>query len=366
MQSPSDEWLHLFTSNIRDLYIQDALSLLAAPSGLIYRFRYEDRYIADSLRDEWRAGAIAGKRVAVYFSVQHPQNFHAAAFVPLRMGTVTRSAAVGGVYTIEFALSGYIPLAQADPSNLARPVREFTEALKHELGTAFPDFYDPDNAGAPKRRSAAPGGSPLVLVDSEKKALFAISDDEAANFEHIVNFMRRCVSSTQPFFRIVRVTGPDGEMSLNDHGWLELSPEQTYEFELIHYNPDPVSGSASLRIECPESVKVLGPTALPINSRYDVLPVRVFVPARDDSAQGEIGVAADVPAGATVRIPISIKPTVKQTYLSPATALLGAVLIATPGAMGDGDTLLKASLIAVGSLAIAFSALNRVRRGLGS
>jgi hypothetical protein len=152
VQSPSDEWLHLFTSNIRDLYIQDALSLLAAPSGLIYRFRYEEKYVADSLRKEWRAGALAGRHVAVYFSVQHPLNFHAAAFIPLRMGTVTRCAAVGGVYTIEFALSGYIPLAQADPNNLARPVREFTDALKRELGSAFPDFYDPDNAGTPKRR----------------------------------------------------------------------------------------------------------------------------------------------------------------------------------------------------------------------
>lgn len=170
MQSPSDEWLHLFTSNVRDLYTQDALSLLAAPTGLIYRFRYEDRYVADNLREDWRAGAIAGKRVAVYFSVQHPLNFHAAAFVPLRMGTVTRSAAVGGVFTIEFAVSGYIPLAQVDLNNLARPVREFTEALKEELGTAYPDFYDPDNSGAPKRRSATLAGSPLVLVDSERNA----------------------------------------------------------------------------------------------------------------------------------------------------------------------------------------------------
>lgn len=365
MQSPSGEWLHLFTSNIRDLYVQDALSLLAAPSGLIYRFRYEDRYVADNLRDKWRAGAIAGKRVAVYFSVQHPMNFHAAAFIPLRMGTVTRSAAVGGVYTIEFALDGYIPLAQVDADNLARPVREFTKALKGELGTAFPDFYDPGNAGAPKRRSAALAGSPLVLTDSEGNALFEISDDEAENFEHIVNLMRRCVSSTQPFFRVARVAGPESEMSLTDDGWLELKPEQTYEVELVHYNPEPLSGSASVAIECPESVKVLGPTTLPINSRYDVVTVRMFVPAREDSAQGEIGVAVDVPAGAGVRIPIRIKPTVKQTYLSPTTALLGAVLIATPGVMGDGDLLLKTSLIAVGSLAIAFSALNRVRRGLG-
>jgi hypothetical protein len=69
-----DSWLHLFTSNIRQLYVDDALSVVAGPAGLHYRFRYEKRYVADEIHERWNENRLTGIPVAVYFSLQHPLN----------------------------------------------------------------------------------------------------------------------------------------------------------------------------------------------------------------------------------------------------------------------------------------------------
>jgi hypothetical protein len=73
----NDDWLHLFTSTIRPLYISDALDLLATPVGSIVRFRYEQKYVAPSLRERWETKcALIGTRVLVHFAIQHPAEYH--------------------------------------------------------------------------------------------------------------------------------------------------------------------------------------------------------------------------------------------------------------------------------------------------
>src|SRR5258708_32433872 len=50
-------WLHLFTGNLRRLYLQDALNVLATPFGHRTRFRYEPGHRPNSHRDGWKTHA---------------------------------------------------------------------------------------------------------------------------------------------------------------------------------------------------------------------------------------------------------------------------------------------------------------------
>jgi hypothetical protein len=59
----SDDWIHLFTSTIRPLYISDALDLLASPAGSIIRFRYEQSYVEAGLQKHRQDDAVFGSHL---------------------------------------------------------------------------------------------------------------------------------------------------------------------------------------------------------------------------------------------------------------------------------------------------------------
>src|SRR6202043_237644 len=78
--------LYLYSSNIRPLYEQDILDLLASPHNLLYQFRYEARYVETNTRAEWLS--LAGKTALIHFSLQQEAKFHEPAFIPVRLVTV--------------------------------------------------------------------------------------------------------------------------------------------------------------------------------------------------------------------------------------------------------------------------------------
>ena len=113
-------WLYLFSSNIRPLYEQDVIDLLAAPAGSIYRFRYELKYLGSdvpdglagipgdaSLPDLWEANQLVNVNVIALYSIQQPESYHRAAFIPIRSGTVRETGADGAIHWIDFEVGDY-------------------------------------------------------------------------------------------------------------------------------------------------------------------------------------------------------------------------------------------------------------------
>src|SRR5262245_42118338 len=96
--------LCLFSSNIRPQYEQDIIDVAAAPRGHIFRFRYEIKYVADTVRDEWESNKLIERNVLVVYSIQQPQGYHPPAFVPIRKGRVVRTRRDGSVFYIDFRL----------------------------------------------------------------------------------------------------------------------------------------------------------------------------------------------------------------------------------------------------------------------
>lgn len=351
-----EKWLHLFTSNIRELYIADAIDLLAVPEGYLYQFRYAESHVQDDVRERWRSGRLKGTSVIVYFSLQHAANFHLAAYVPLRYGRVVDTFAEGGTYVVRFRVAGYSTLPKPDADHEAdRYVIDFSNELRDLLKPSYPDYSSDRDA----RRSATMGPIPQSL---------SAPVEQGAAFETVVEYITKAIEPQQRlFYRVAGVWKKDRNnlQTMSDDGYLELTAGNQYTVEVAHFqsaSPD----SAVLQIEAPDAVKLLTPSELPLRSRYDVMPIRLFIPFRDMEAQEELTFGIKEPArGGRVRIPMRIRPSRVHSVGFPVTAILGTLMAVSAATLGDHASLCQKLLLTLGGgLLVAVSALARRSRGL--
>src|SRR5206468_1644780 len=100
----------------------------------------------------------------------------------------------------------------------------------------------------------------------------------------------------------------------------------------------PFIGDVSLSVTAPSGVTLFGSGDLPLRSRYDVIPVGLFAPFRDDVTAGEITIKTLEPArGPTVRIPVTVVPSTGHRASGPLLGIGGAMALALPPVLGGGD-----------------------------
>lgn len=358
------QWLHLFSSSIRELYIADVVDLLAAPAGFVYQFRYGAEHVQDQARDRWHGGAggLHGANVIVYYSMQHAANFHPAAYLPIRIGEVVDAFVEGRTHVVRFKLGDYAPLADPTDGRLDTFVHEFTAAVRDMLASDTPDHAVPGAGGRDLRRSAALGPTPEPLLD--------LDGGESARFERTVHYLSRALGPQHPrlFYRISSIwKGERGtnRISLADDGYLDLTAGNHFTVEVAHFQPEPTA-PGGIEITAPPGVELLSGTQLAVRSRYDVMPVRVFAPFRDNEVQGELTFQVPEPAqGATVRLPVRIRPSATHAVAYPALAIIGTMSVATPAILGsDAPLEPRLLLAALGAVLVGLAAWARKSKGL--
>lgn len=348
-----ERWLHLFTSNIRPIYEHDAIDLLAAPAGFIMRFRYAEEYLSPGLAERWRSDGLVGTPVRTYFSLQQEARYHPAAFVPLRNGKVVRSGVEGSTFVINFALGEYVALAA--PSGPAKEgpdqgalVQKFTEGLSGLLGDNVPD----------KKCSAAEGPSADGLLDTP--------GDQAAAFERAVLYLRKTRSfHSYVFARVEKVTrlksGTDVPMK---DGEFALTAGESYELVIAHFQGTELPGNSSLSLATDEElVRVVGNSEVAIGSRYDAVPIRLFVPARDDVQHSTLSLSPTQGiAGPSIQVPVRVEPSALGTGLYAAGTAAALGVAAVPGAVALNN---KWGILAVVGAAVLGSLVTILRRMYG-
>lgn len=367
----SRNWLHLFSSNIRELYIADAIDLLAAPTGSLYQFRYQREHVQDEAAGRWsgrqaEAGGLRGFRVITYYSLQHPANFHPAAYIPLRQGEVVDAYVNGQTHVVVFRLHDYAPLQ--DPEGNGRRdaiVQNFSKRIRTLLSPSYPDYADERGSARPERRSAAIGEPPDGLIDS--------SGDEGAKFERVVRYMSDALGSQQPrlFFRVASIVRGNRNMpeELSEDGYLEVVAGNQYRIDVAHYQPfGSPSDTSALHIESPRGLDLLTPPDLPLKSRYDIMQIELFSPFRDDEVQGQLSIGVKEPArGARVRIPLRIAPSITHTVAYPTFAILGGICALMPAILGaNADLNIRLGLVAFSAILLGFGTWARRNKGLAS
>jgi hypothetical protein len=191
--------LFLFSSNIRPLYEQDILDVLAAPAGGLYQFRYERRWVDPTAREHWLS-LPEGTPVLVHFSLQQRARYHEAVFFPIRRGTVKRVFAEGETLFVEFLLGDLVGLhepakREGDRADFAAETRSYANYLAEQ--------------GVPRPYEFSAGLGPDILSDSV--APLDLASDQVTLFERITKYLQPTDSFRDArFFRFLRL-GPRGE-----------------------------------------------------------------------------------------------------------------------------------------------------------
>jgi hypothetical protein len=354
-KAPPLRWVHLFTSTIRELYITDAIDLLAAPKGAHYRFRYEAKYLDEELRQLWDGKpGISGFPIAVHFSLQHPAEFHKAVFLPLRRGEVVATVVEGDTYVIYFRLGDYTAL-EDDPDwpakQRATSVQKYTDGLKTLLVEKQPD----------SAIHASLGDSP--------EHLFAPVMDPGLAFASIVRFLTPTLyQNPRTYWRVARITkNTSGEpLTLSEEGQVTLSAGQDYTVHLAHYQYQALAQAVDVSVRVPPGLTVVGRDLITLSSRYDLIPVRVYPPFRDDVVSGEIAIKTEPPAsGPSVQIPVLVTPTRAHSASGPALGVAGALALALPAVLASSHYLpLRVGLAAAGAALAGLGLWWRRQKGL--
>lgn len=351
------ECLHLFTSSIRELYIADAINVLAAPVGSIYRFRYDGKYLDANTRERWKREHLISSPVIVHFSLQHPADFHPAVFIPLRRGKVTKTLVEGDTYIVYFRLGVYLPLRdgrEGRDTQRKKLVEDYTAGLKTLLG---PDRCPDEGIHATLGRDAD------HLVDS--------TGDLGSDFATIVRFLTPALAlNPRIYWRVVCVIKEktDEIVELSDDGNMHLSAGSGYTMQLAHYQCKPSAAETAIKITSPKAIELIGAERILLQSRYDVIPIRLFPPHRDNPVTCELSISTEaLENGPTVRLPLVIEPPRAETWSGPLLGIGGGIALALPAALASDKLLAVRLVLALGGALLAGLALwLRRRHGLSN
>lgn len=291
----SSDWLYLFSSDRSPLYEQDILNVLAAPSGSIYTFRYDERYLEAGTRGEW--GDLEGTTVVVLFSIQQEAQYHEPAFIPVRRGTVVRTRAVGSRLFVDFRLQGYIGL------------REPSDKRSDAYGAQVRRWSDEI------RRLAR--ATPYTASASLGKPLPHEPDTESIVFERISSYLSYTDSFRDArFVRFIRLTevgdNSSTPLALNDDAGFELTAGHTYNLELVHSQRQELSAADNFVVNVDGTVvQILGRAGFKVASRYDSVTIQIHAAqATTLESHATLIIVEPVPParGPEIEIPITVRP----------------------------------------------------------
>ncbi|MDL9947329.1 hypothetical protein QSJ19_17440 [Gordonia sp. ABSL11-1] len=325
---PDDREILLYTSNIRELYLADALSVLALPRGSIIRFRYHKDYVASEL---WNHRRLIGRWVLVHLSIQHPSRFHPSAFVPLRRASVFHAHTHGDVLVLDLKLAGYSAAMPIEETQIGASqgrgdvIRRYSDFIRQDSSK----YPNPD--GEPARSAAFARPHSELLADLDKQGLTLASRDEETSFAELVrDFSATLTNPVRIYYRFVGIRPADSEQFLQaDGGDFTLTAGESYILEIEHrqYQLDAVPSAIDLRTGTDVSSRDV--TSLPIASRYDRFAVAIDVPNRPDVSRSYLEIAPGPGQyGPTARMNLILRPSKSQQYAIPAAGAIGAGALA--------------------------------------
>lgn len=316
------EWLYLFTSNMRPLYEQDAVDLLAEPSGFHYRFRYQRQYLADDLVDQWETNQLVGRLVLACFSIQQQENYHPSAFIPLRYGRVLSTHSEGSLYVVQFGTGSWVSLASAEGQNRGERVQQFSRSLKDHL-PATPD----------DKKSAVLGPQTAGLIDDS---------NDMSPWEISVDYLSRTLSFADCVFirySSLREIGDQAEDVLpGSDGVVQLEAGRTYELRVTHMRPLHSGSTPKYEVVSDEDiVSVVDGAEFTIASRYDTVPIVIHALARTDTRETMLAVRpAEGGRGAALRLRLRVSPSTKEQVLGVGGTAASLLAVASPGILTIG------------------------------
>jgi hypothetical protein len=287
--------IYIFSSNSRPLYLQNAFSTLASPTGMIMQYRYDQSIVdpdlfgeADNLSSQ---RALIGRDVLVSFITQpktKPIPFSEISFYPLRRGRVSEITIRGRTLYISVKLLEY---AKWDDHLEKLSSQEISNLYLALLGQEKCPPIKYASFGAEPQNNALPFAKPNEQIRAWQSAVVKISQNRL--FSNAVFFrvsgikrvdqtihskLRRTFwPSSDPIYNYKDI--PMISIFANQAGY-ELESSKTYMLYLDFFHSSEPQQTAYTRsvilgIDSPYFMHI--PKPIPIHFRYDNVPVPLLV-----------------------------------------------------------------------------------------
>ncbi|HVL68771.1 MAG TPA: hypothetical protein VM364_16025 [Vicinamibacterales bacterium] len=361
---PEPRLAYLYSSNQSRLYEQDILDVLAAPRGSVRQFRYEEGWLAPSLRD--RVEDAQGTDALIHFSLQQEEKYHDAVVIPVRWARIQEAAVSGGVCTLQLRMAGWCSLKA--PRVNGRIDFDSKEARddKTRIVKSYQEWLRACNAPRPYDYWAGLG--PTV---SNEEGVFEQAEDGLL-FRYCSQYLRATRSFTSArFYRIKTVRTFVGsseesrELEADDDGIFGVTGGRTLIVELAHFQPVLPQSPERVRVATDgRNVLLIGKPEFEIASRYDVVSIELHVVEPSTTQAQETAVLIEPDGsmfGARIRLRLRVLRSAMRTATGVTGAALAAVLLGLPTVLPMADSL-KALSIAAATVLTAMLASAGLRR----
>lgn len=324
--------LFLYSSNIRPLYEQDILDLLAAPTGHIYRFRYLGwKCVASDVEQSWND--LQGTPVLVHFALQQESQYHDPGFIPVRRGEVVLTQRLGDINIIEFTLGDYVALGRSEE----KPEEKPAEAWRNPTGKLVQDYLAWLNAHSvprPYQHWAGFGPDP----SSDILAPLHRGRDSMILFDRTADYLSRTASFREArFYRIEGVyrlgAGENDALEPTD-GRFVLEGGKTYGLRIAHSQRVEIRRREKFRVASDgEIIHPIGSGEFEIASRYDVftLPFHAAEPPTSEVRETVLTIEPEAPVqAARVRLKLRVVRSPKRTATAVGGSATAALLLGVP------------------------------------
>jgi len=317
--------LFLFTSNIRPLYAQDLLDVVAAAPNTQHSFRYDERHLDANTRERLRA--LRGTPILVHFSLQQEAHYQDPVFIPVRTGAVEATRRRGGTVFIDFSIGGFVALPEPGKERhaLANEVRTYTEHLR-SLPMKLP--YE-----------AQMSIGPNVLKTPD--ARLETGTDELALFRRITQYLYPTEAFKHARFYTFlgfRERGGGRVLEPNRDGTFVLGSGRSYDLELFHNQPGEVTSTDAIDVSVDgDLIRPIGTPTVEIGSRYDSvsIPLHARPAGKNETLETAIAIALRPPAhGPRTVVSVRLRPPRSKLL---AAALLSAFVVTFLGTVSVMD-----------------------------
>lgn len=357
--SAVDRTIFLYTSNIRERYVADALAAIALPSGARIRFRYDQKYVSAELQDIWLSAK--NSPAIVHLSIQHPQRFHDSALVPLRHAKFVSGTRSGGILIVDLELGDYFAFSglpvgtepnKAQRLELGRRIRDYSALLRDDERYPSPDDDVPRSAGVVPTLAT-------IKQDLRAKKLELASDNDAA-FRALVDYLSATLTNPERFYyRVAGIRPIDSDKFLSARdGEFWLTTGRSYVVEVFQRQENLAMIPASLAFVVGDGLSSRGLDTLTLTSAYDSFSIVLDVPDRPDVSRSYFEISPPLATqAATVRVNVVLSPSNAQKFAVPAAGAIatGAVALAATDVLpkdGAGAVLSVATAVLVFGLGV--------------
>ena len=306
--------IHLFSSDARELYIQDCIDLLALPKGATLRFRYAENYLEES---EKIRNSAQGEIVFTYFVSQKREDPTELLIVPLRQCKLIRVTNKDKFIFLDLQIGDYLSVGQVseildfdekiilnDGLSISE-VSKFTENLQLQLGNI------PHKEKLEMKWNTS--GKSGVIRSNDKITTFRNNQDlENKKFKDTSDILFELTKNTNNFspdFKIeslyqiseVKVLGgekADVRVTVKSEKTVPFKNGYTFEsrvkyaIEILQFKTT-TDRSPVLKFEQSDLLNATTPTLVSLASNYDYLRFEFTAKPRDDEAQSYISFTLD-------------------------------------------------------------------------